>query len=51
MRPKHYFMFSFYFVLLQAQSDDDDVGPDDVNVTVEESPMTEFFGEVSLMAP
>ncbi|XP_061712431.1 syntaxin-1A isoform X6 [Cydia pomonella] len=32
--------------LQAAQSDDDDVGPDDVNVAVEESPMTEFFGEV-----
>ncbi|XP_063531596.1 syntaxin-1A isoform X1 [Cydia strobilella] len=31
--------------LQAAQSDDDDVGPDDVNVAVEESPMTEFFGE------
>lgn len=37
------------FVLssLQAQSDDDDVGPDDVNVAVEGGFMDEFFSEVS----
>lgn len=33
-------------LLLQAQSDDDDVGPDDVNVAVEGGYMDEFFSEV-----
>jgi syntaxin 1A len=32
--------------LLAAQSDDDDVGPDDVAVTVEGGFMDEFFAEV-----
>jgi hypothetical protein len=32
--------------LSQAQSDDDDVGPDDVAVTVEGGFMDEFFAEV-----
>ncbi|CAH2086253.1 unnamed protein product [Euphydryas editha] len=38
-----YFIIGFY---LQAQSDDDDVGPDDVNVPVEGGFMDEFFSEV-----
>lgn len=37
----------FYFA--QAQSDDDDVGPDDVNVAVEGGFMDEFFSEVRLL--
>jgi len=40
-----------WVVLLQAQSDDDDVGPDDVAVPVEsrggDGFMDEFFAEVS----
>lgn len=37
-------------MMLQAQSDDDDVGPDDVAVNVEgrDGFMDEFFAEVSL---
>lgn len=34
------------FFSAQAQSDDDDVGPDDVNVAVEGGFMDEFFSEV-----
>lgn len=34
---------------MQAQSDDDDVGPDDVNVAVEGGFMDEFFSEVRLL--
>lgn len=39
-------MLIFLFSFIQAQSDDDDVGPDDVNVAVEGGFMDEFFSEV-----
>jgi hypothetical protein len=35
--------------LSQAQSDEDDVGPDDVAVTVEGGFMDEFFAEVNII--
>lgn len=41
-------IIQFFSSVLQAQSDDDDVGPDDVNVAVEGGFMDEFFSEVSL---
>ena len=44
-------MFTNFFIgfLFQAQSDEDDVGPDDVAVTVDDKVgyMDDFFNEVS----
>ena len=39
----------FFLVLLQAQSEDDDTGPDDVAVNIEQHDgyMEEFFNEVT----
>lgn len=44
----YYNVLFFPFVILQAQSDDDDVGPDDVAVNVEgrDGFMDDFFNEV-----